>query len=33
MAQLTRDQLETQLENIHNALVEAKQVIDRKSVV
>ncbi len=27
MAQLTRDQLETQLENIHNALFAAKQAI------
>ena len=27
MAQLTRDQLETQQENIHNALVAAKRVI------
>ena len=27
MAQLTRDQLETQIENIHNALVAAKRVI------
>lgn len=27
MAQLTRDQLETQLENIHNAVVAAKRVI------
>ena len=27
MAQLTRDQLETQLENIHNALVAAKRAI------
>ena len=27
MAHLTRDQLETQLENIHNALVAAKQAI------
>jgi hypothetical protein len=27
MAQLTRDQLETQTENIHNALVAAKRVI------
>jgi len=27
MAHLTRDQLETQIENIHNALVAAKRVI------
>jgi hypothetical protein len=31
MAQLTRDQLETQLENIHSALREAKRAIRTQS--
>ena len=31
MAQLTRDQLETQQENIHNALVAAKRAIRTQS--